>query len=105
MATDAIQGFGRAGQRFEVRGITLANTEVVVGWTNEPDGGVVAHTIRNMPLRYKDVKVVDLDPGIEKLLVHWRQWKAGCRKCLAELYAGKSACAYCRYRFPERRRV
>lgn len=100
---DPIRGYGRSGQRFEVRGVTHANTEVVVGWTNERDGGGVAKAIEAAPLRFKSVRVVDLDPLIEKLLVNWREWKAGCRKCMGELIKGKRSCAYCSHRFPEQR--
>ena len=103
MPSDPIAGYGRAGQRFEVRGLTHADTEVVVGWTNEPDGGGVARAIAAAPLRFKGHRVVDLDPAVEKLLVNWRAWKAACRKCMGELMKRKLRCPYCGYQFPEQR--
>lgn len=101
---DIIRGYGDKGQRYEVRATTRTGQGKVIGWTDIADGGSIAESARGA-VHLKDVLVVDRFPGIEKILEDWKTFKADCRKCVSQLYAGKHGCGYCGCRFPKKRKI
>lgn len=97
---NATPNWGDKGQRYEVhaKDATKGNRDRVIGWTNNPTGGMIVGTaISNQFL--SEIRVVDRTPGIEKLIDDTK-FKAGCRKCVEQVYAGKDHCSYCHYQFP-----
>jgi len=87
---------GDEGQRYEVHATNLRGKDVVIGWTNRSDGGEIVRAV-GQDLTFDKPRVVDRFPGIEKLIA--LPFKAGCRKCVEQIYAGKDACSYCNMRF------
>lgn len=85
MPDDVVRGLGYQGQRFEVRGKRLgADEEVAIGWLNAADGGEMLRRSKQNPrFRSSSIRVVDLFPGIERILEDWTKFKSGCRKCIA----------------------
>lgn len=94
---DPIKGVGDRGQRYEVLAKNYEGKEVTVGYTNDKTGGgIVAMIQRSAALHTYRVK--DRFPGIEQF-VDFAKFKAGCRKCVSEVYAGHDHCRYCSTRF------
>lgn len=100
---DKINGLGDQGQRYEVHARRASDqVDVVFGWTNSADGGRLMQEVLGS-YRFHGGRIVDRWPGIENILEDWTAFKAGCRKCLEQLFAGRDVCPYCHMRFPLRR--
>lgn len=92
---------GDQGQRYEVKAkFKGKKVEETVGYTNQSSGGGIMRMLMSWP-RVVDgsIRVVDRFPGIEEL-IHFDKFKAGCRRCVSEVYAGREACRCCATVFP-----
>lgn len=84
------------GQRYEVWAINAAGDKIRIGWTNQASGGGVVDVVLRHPTLHSP-EVIDRTPGIERFVE--TPFKAGCKKCLEQVYAGRDNCRYCNCKF------